>query len=130
MEGKESETGDLEKVGAIVKQLISPSFNFRRVERNGRVNRLLESDHRKASILFMLKTVWKGLGDSLSVNAMDKVEPFQVTIHCNSGNLSMMHAGSLYSCSQTVLSMVSNTRPEEQCITNPLDIKTFIAVTL
>ena len=129
LEGGESETGDLEKVRANAKQLISSSMQFRKVERNGRVNRLLKSDHGKSASLCMLKTVWKGLGPSLSVNAMGKVEPFQVTSNSSSENLSIIKAGSIYPCRETVLSMGSNTCQEKQWITESLDNQTCIAQT-
>ena len=93
----------MEKVKANVKQLISLSVQLRRVERNGRVNRFLKSDHRKPASLCMLKTLWKVLVPSLSVNTMGKVDRFRVTSNYSSENLYMVKVGYVYPCMDTVL---------------------------
>ena len=53
--GKESDTGGLETVRANLKQLISSSVQYRRVERNDKVNRLPNLDYGKPSSLRIQK---------------------------------------------------------------------------
>ena len=63
-----------------------------------RVDRLMNSDNDKYSILRMPKTVEKRIGESLSVNAMDKVDQFRVIGNCSSQNSSGIKVGSVYPC--------------------------------
>ena len=65
----------------------------------------------------MPKTVQKGLGSSLSTNAMDKAKQFCVIINYSSENYSGIKVGSVYHCRDKFVSMISNTLPEERQVT-------------
>ena len=97
-----------------MKRLISSFVQDGRADCDFIVDRLPKSDNIKSSTLYMPKTVWKGLGSRLSVNAMDKVNQFCVMSNCSSENSSVIKVGSVYHYRETVLSMISNTLPEER----------------
>ena len=96
--GKESDTCGFKKVRVNVKRSISLFLQDGRAERDFIVDRLLNSDKNKYSGLCISKTVRKGLGVSLSVNAMDKVKKFFVISNCSNENLSVIKVGSVYHC--------------------------------
>ena len=102
-------------------------MHYRRVECNDRVNRLTKSDYGKSTSLRTLKKSWKGLRNGFSIYIMDKVDQFRVTGNCISDKLSIIKAGSMYPCRDTILSKGSNTLPEEQRITESLDNQKYIA---
>ena len=60
------------------------------------MDRLTNSDNRKSSSLCIPKIVRKGLGGSLSVNAMDKVKQSRVISNFRSEILSLIKVGSVY----------------------------------
>ena len=84
-------------------------------------DRLPNSGKIKYSSLCMPKSVRKGLGSSLYVNAMDKVNQFCVIRNCSSKNSSGIKVGSVYHCRETVVSMRSNTLPEDRRVTESCD---------
>ena len=95
-----------------MKQSMSSSVQYRRVDHNDIVNRLSSSDYEKPAIQRMLKTSWNGLRPGLPVYGMDKVEHFRVTFNCISDKLSIIKSESVYPCRETILSMVTKKLPD------------------
>ena len=94
--GKESDTCGVEKVRVNAKWSIYLFLQDGRVERDFIVDRLPNSDDKKYSSMCMLKTVQKGLGNSLSVNTIGKVNQFFVISNCSSENMSRIKVGYVY----------------------------------
>ena len=115
--GKESDTCGLNKVRVNLKRSIYSFLQDGRSECVFIVDRLLKSYKRKSSSLCMPKTVRKGLGGSLSVNSMDKVNQSCVIGNCISENYSRIKVVYVYHLRETVVSMRSNTLPEERRFT-------------
>jgi len=127
--GKESDTCGLKTVRVNVKRSISLFVQDGRAECDFTVGRLPNLDNSKYSSLCMPKTVRKGLGSSLSVNAMEKVNQFCLISNCSSENTSRIKVGSMYPCMETVVSMRSNTLPEERRVTESSKNQKCIAQT-
>ena len=119
----------MEKFRANAKQSISLPVQYRKVERNDKVNRQPNLYYGKPAILRILKPLWKFIMIGLSVYGMDKVDKFRVTGNCISEKLSIIKAGSVYPFRKTILSMGSKIIPEEQYITELLDNQKYIAQT-
>ena len=77
----------------------------------------------------MPKTVRKGLGSSLSVNSIDKVMQFCVIINCSYENFIKIKVGYMYHCRETLVSMRSNTLPEELRVTESFENQTCVSQT-
>ena len=93
------------------------------------VDWLSNSDNRESSSMCMPKIVRKGLGGSLSVNSMDKVNQSCVIGNCISENYSRIKVVYVYHLRETVVSMRSNTLPEERRFTKSVQKQTCIAQT-
>ena len=115
--GKESYTCGLKKVRMNVKRSISSFLQDGRAECDFIVDRLPNSYNSKYLILCMPKAVRKGLGISLHINAMDKVNQFGVIRNYISEKSSGIKVGYVYHCRETVISMIYNTLPEERQVT-------------